>query len=287
MSENPKSFPDYQEAMRVRHAELLEWYMERPAGSVGLRLEHELRFLEQEMLENPPAGCATGLLMSSQQAPIPGLTLKALTLEEIDMKVLTDSEIRDIVSDPYRTPPDAYVMGINNQGSVGSCAAEAACGAYRCRRNEDGQDDVELNPYAAYSTTSGGSDRGSTLDANLAFLQQYGAPAMSVWPRSKGWRATPSDDAMQDALNHRIAEDGVVKVRNRLEFCTMVLAANCPVQFGIPGHSIFSSDLIDEKRAKYVNSWGNWGQNGRGTVSFDDVYWGYGAYAVIAIRGKD
>jgi hypothetical protein len=91
---------------------------------------------------------------------------------------------------------------------------------------------------------------------------------------------------MEDAQNYRIAMDGVVKVQSRREFITMVLSP-FPIQFGYTGHSIFAVDILDLNRLRYMNSWGGWGDNGRGTLSFDRVYWPYGCYAVIAVRGKD
>jgi hypothetical protein len=260
---------------------------DRVGNSVAQNASAVLDAIECAMLDNPPAHCRRGLILPNEMdRPRNVPKLKALTLEQMDIKVLSDSDAMDIIASRHRTPPDEYALNIHNQGSVGSCAGEAASGATACRKNQDGLTTPALNGYFPYHWSSDGVDRGSTLHDNLAVLQQYGCASEKVWPRSKGWRATPSEAAMEDALNNRLPDDGVVKVNNRQEFWTMVLAG-FPIQFGYTGHSIFSSDIIDLIRLKYVNSWGAWGVNGRGTLSADRIYWGYGAYAIIATKGTN
>lgn len=171
--------------------------------------------------------------------------------------------------------------------SGNSCGAESAVGGLMCRRNQDGHEHVTLNPYGVYAYTSGGVDRGSTLHDNLAVLQAIGCPSEKVWPRSKGWRAKPNTDALADAAKYRVAKDGVIRIKNRRELQTMVLAGY-PIYFGYTGHAIFGVDLLDLTRFVYQNSWGaSWGNGGRGTLTYDRIYWGYGVYAIIALRGKD
>lgn len=278
-----------QAQMRARHAELLARYIDKRPQDRGQMpgIEYQLDQIECAMLDNPPAGCSKGLILPEGERAKGVPPLASLTLEELDIKVLTDDEILDIINDPNRTPPDKYVLSIHDQGQVGSCAGEAASGSAECRHNQDGSGAPKLNGYFPYHWSSGGADRGSTLDENLAILQEYGCASEAVWPRSKGFRATPSDAAMEDALNHRIAKDGVAKLKDRREFITMSLAG-FPIQFGYTGHSIFCSNIIDLMRLEYANSWSaKFGNNGRGTLSFDRVYWGYGVYAVIAPRGKN
>ena len=279
--------------MLARYNELLARYQDvrpqdRVCGPGRDPLVEELDAIECQMLDNPPAGCRKGLVLPGEMEKPKGVPMLAsLTLEDMDIKVLSESEAMDIISDPDRTPPDHYVRKIINQGQVGLCASAAAVGARACRFNQDGEDSPELNPSAVYNTTSGGSDRGSTLHDNLAYMQEFGCPSVEAWPHSKSWRTKPSNEAMQDALNNRIAKDGVVKVRNRMEFITMALAGY-PIQFGYPGHSIFGDDILDLTRLDYTNSWDiTWGNEGHGTLSFDRIYWPYGAYAVIAARGKN
>lgn len=276
-----------------RYTEVMKRYMdERPQDRVRGHgndpLLAELDYFECAMLDTPPMGQRKGLVLPGEMETPKGVPMLAsLTLEDADIKVLTDSEIVDIISDSNRTPPDYYVRDVHNQKNVGSCAAEGSSGSMACRRNQDGSDTPTLNPYAMYHTTSGGSDRGSTLHDNLAFLQEFGCPSEKIWPRSKGWRTKPSAEAMEDALSYRLSLDGVVKVNNRREFWTMILAG-FPVYFGYTGHAIFASNVLDLDRFTYVNSWDeSWGDNGRGTLSSSRIYWGYGAYAVIAARGKD
>ena len=279
--------------MLARYNELLARYQDvRPQDRVrgpGLDpLVEELDAIECQMLDNPPQGCRKGLVLPGEMEKPKGVPMLAsLTLEDMDIKVLSESDAMDIIASRDRTPPDHYVRTIANQGTKGSCAGDASAGATACRHNQDGEDVPQLNGYFSYHWTSGGSDRGSTLHDNLAICQLHGQASEAVWSRSRGFLATPSEAAMEDALNYRIAKDGVVKINNRMEFITVVLSSVGPVQFGYTGHSIFCSNIVDLTRLTYVNSWGDWGNNGRGTLSFDRVYWSYGCYAVIAARGKN
>jgi len=275
--------------LQARYRELIQTYQDVRVQDrvMGDDLSRELDLVECTMLDNPPAGCRKGLVLPGEMDTPQGVPpLLSLTIEEAGIEVLSDEEILALIADRDRTPPARYVRGVFNQGKVGSCGAESAVGALRTRRNQDGGDCPMLNPYAVYNTTSGGIDRGSTLRDNLAFLQEFGCPSEAVWPRSHGWRKKPSNAAMDDALNYRIAKDGIVRVRNRREFQTMVLAGH-PLYHGYTGHAIFGVDLLDLVRFEYQNSWGaSWGNNGRGTLAYERIYWPYGCYAIVAVRGR-
>ena len=147
-------------------------------------------------------------------------------------------------------------------------------------RVKSGQPHVTLNPYMIYQTTSGGRDAGSTLSATVSFLRNNGCASAAVWPRSNGWRTTPSQAARQDALKYRQLK--VVRVRNWAEFGTMLLHAY-PVYFGYSGHAIFASRLIAPNRLRYKNSWGAWGDNGYGTLSNSSIMQSYGMYVFVSV----
>jgi hypothetical protein len=280
---------EYQTLMS-RYTELMKWYTEPLPQDRGgdSDVARELDEIECALLDNPPAGCRRGLVLPDEmEYPKELPPLNSLTLEQASIKVMTDDEMLATIARRDRTSPDKYVADVLSQQSVGSCAAEASCGAVMCRRNQDGIKTPKLNAYAMYNTTSGGSDRGSTLHANLAFIQTHGCPSEAVWPRSQGWRTRPSAAAMEDALKYRAAKDGVIEIKNKRELWTMVLSGY-PIQFGYTGHSIFCADVLDLNRLIYVNSWApTWGNNGRGTLEASRVFWGYKVYAVVATRGTN
>jgi hypothetical protein len=170
---------------------------------------------------------------------------------------------------------EPYVKFTLNQGSVGSCAPESGVGVLMVKRFMSGQKHVELNPYFVYHTTSGGSDRGSTLSGTVQFLADNGCASAAVWSRSNGWRTRPSAAAYADAKRYR--HHGYERVQNWEQFGTLLLNSE-PVYFGYSGHAIFATRLISPTRFRYKNSWGNWGENGYGTLASSSIMWGYGAY---------
>ena len=88
-----------------------------------------------------------------------------------------------------------HVKSVLDQDGVGSCAAEATTQAVMIARASAGLPHVPLNPWSIYCITSGGVDRGSAIDDNLAVARERGIASMARWPRSKGWRATPTGAA--------------------------------------------------------------------------------------------
>jgi hypothetical protein len=99
-----------------------------------------------------------------------------------------------------------HITHVLDQDGVGSCATEATAGSVMLSRSVAGMESVLLNPWSIYATTSGGRDGGSAIDDNLAFAREYGICPESIWPRSKGWRAKPSAEAMEEAKKFKIVE---------------------------------------------------------------------------------
>ena len=261
--------------------ECLARYLERP-GSAAPSLEQELTYLEAQLLANPPPGCGTGLIQECREPPP-----RSLSVEQAGIKVVPIDQWPERIAElnAAKAWPNSHVWTVFNQGNIGSCASEAICGAMQALRSQEGQQKVTFNPYGLYGRVNGGRDAGSTLQDNLSFVQRYGCFPESIWPRSKGWQAQPSAEAYEAAKAYRLQE--VVQVRSREEFGSALLAG-LPVYFGYPGHAIFAVELIDQNRFWYVNSWGtNWGQQGRGTLSFSQVAWYYGAYAILTPRWGD
>ena len=174
------------------------------------------------------------------------------------------------------TPRRDSIGWIFDQDGVGSCAAESATGNLSLCEAKQGREVKKLSPWYVYHTTSGGRDGGSNIGSNLKFLRDNGVCEMSLWPRSKGWRATPSKEANENAKLHRLAE---------YFECTSTTAVGTAlikdfgVCFGWQGHACYLIDLIDERTARYVNSWGDWGDKGCGSIRLDAINFGYGCYA--------
>lgn len=170
-----------------------------------------------------------------------------------------------------------------DQDGVGSCASEAMTAAIMASRELQGQPQVALNPWFAYHFVSGGVDRGSSIDENLRFARETGVASMDVWPRSMGWRSRPSDDAMDDAQRYRIDEAYDVTTVDELVSCIL---KGFPVVFGYRpgggGHAVLAMDVVSMSAFKFLNSWGDWGEDGFGTLRFDQIDWRFGAWAVRA-----
>ena len=176
------------------------------------------------------------------------------------------------------------IWSVFNQGSVGSCASESACGSLKILRAQSNLPQVEFNPYGIYGRVNGGSDRGSGLAENLTFIRDKGAFPESVWPRSKGWKARPTQEAYDAAYNYRI--DEFYEVSNWAEFATALLRG-WVIYWGYSGHAIVGVDLLNDTQFMYLNSWDTWGkgtkystmQHGFGVANRSSIKWGYGVYA--------
>jgi len=297
---NDPQYDAEQATMHARYHKLLAQYMEKPFATrhTDEDVEASLTLVEEAMLAHPPlCECETedgrkvwlprkpGIL---EESPLPAgkrLPLEVQSLAESGIKVIPEAEWSDVISDPNRTPPRKYVKTIFDQDGYGSCASESVTGSMEARRIQDGQEHVVHNPLFVYHTVSGGRDQGSSLPDNIAFILKYGCASEAVWPRSKGFKATPSDAAYEDALHYRMAADGVVEVKNKLELGTMVLLGY-PVYFGYSGHAIWMADILSTTKGIYCNSWGNWGDEGFGSISFSSVYYQYRLFAMIAAIDK-
>jgi len=222
-----------------------------------------------------PDGFATGCLPRAAKpgywAPLFGERVKVIDPDEWP-KLIGETELL------------SFVRKIKNQGSVGSCATESTSQAVEIVRNWEGQEWVELNPWFIYHTTSGGFDQGSSIDTNLRFVRDNGIAPESVWPRSKGWQATPSADAREAAKLYRIEE--FYDITTTAEIGTALLLG-FPVVFGWSGHSCVMTQLVNQTTAEYANSWGNWGDQGFGQLRLSSVNFNYGAFAVRTVSLKD
>lgn len=176
-----------------------------------------------------------------------------------------------------------FVKTVLDQDGIGSCATEMTAQTIMIGRALAGLPHVVLNPWFIYHHTSGGVDRGSSIDENLEFAKTYGCAPESVWPRSKGWRAKPSKEAYEAALQFRIEE--YWDVANLDEFVSCLLTGH-PVGWGAEGHAITAvAHLHGQNAPQVVNSWGaSWKDGGFGVwTPYSRIYWGYGAWAVRVV----
>jgi hypothetical protein len=192
----------------------------------------------------------------------------------------TWDEIRMRISPVLSSRP--FVQKILDQDGVGSCATEVVAQAIRTTLRRMGQETVELNPWSIYAHTSGGVDRGSSLDANLDWASTFGCLPTLVWPRSKGWRVKPPQALFdQFGVHFRITE--AYDIGSMLETAT-ALTERCTVAFGWQGHACLLTELLDEWTAEYANSWHkSWGDEGFGTIKLRSINYGYGAWAVRSV----
>jgi hypothetical protein len=165
---------------------------------------------------------------------------------------------------------------IYDQNSTGSCAAESANGGLNAIASRMGQPLVLFNPLFVYHTTSGGRDNGSVIGDNVNFLLENGACPEEIWPRHKGFRAKPSSEAYEIAEFFKLLE--AFYVETVAEFVSALLK-DYVIHFGYSGHAVLADRYLGKGRIEYKNSWGNWGDEGFGTLSTRNIYFPYGAYA--------
>jgi hypothetical protein len=187
----------------------------------------------------------------------------------------------DLIASPDKPECSSAAWNVYDQDGVGSCASEAANKANETIRKLAGREDVQFNPWFTYYTVSGGRDGGSSLDDNVSQLMTVGSCPESVWPRDNGWKARPSEEAYEAAANYRVLEIFDIET-SKSQFSLQVgsaLLLGFPVYFGYPGHAIMGTELIDVNTVRYLNSWGDWGDEGFGTIALSDLTASYGAFA--------
>ena len=173
-----------------------------------------------------------------------------------------------------------FIPEVLDQDGAGSCATESTAMAVMSNRVTRGLPHVLLNPWFIYYHTGGKSDfgngrgGGSSIDTNLKFAMDNGIAPMSKWPRSRGWRTKPSQEAYDAALEFRIKE--VYDIENYIE-AGSALVKGFGIVYGARGHSVFKIALNMD-----VNSWGsNWKDGGFGEwASLRNIDFRYGAFAV-------
>ena len=183
----------------------------------------------------------------------------------------------DELADQISTRP--MVKTVLDQGNVGSCATESTTQGVMMGRAFAGLPHVLLNPWFIYHTTSHGRDQGSSIDENLAFVRDKGIAPMSIWPRSKGWEAEPSEEAKEAAKAFKIVEFFDVANIDEMVSC---LLTGWPVVYGAKGHSVIKVQHLNDREGLDCNSWGeDWSDSGFGVwARYNQIDFGYGMFAV-------
>ena len=208
---------------------------------------------------------AKGLLHGERQTDDP-LSVRPMADDEILQPDQWAKWLADQEEPPSVKPFCPFVF---NQAQNLSCASESVNAALCQVEVFSGQEPTFFNPLGTYHYVNGGRDSGSTLEDNIASLQTRGAFPEAVWPRSKGWRATPSAEALAEAKKHRLLE--LVSVKSKAEMGSRLIQRK-GVYFWYDSHAVYATTLLSLSMFEYLNSWDkSWGNAGYGTMAFSSV----------------
>jgi hypothetical protein len=138
-----------------------------------------------------------------------------------------------------------------------SCAAESTAQAFQLCRKSRGGGFIEMNPLSLYHYTSGGDDRGSSIDDNLRYARDLGICPESVRSRSEGWKSRLSDAEKEAARANRIVE--FLDVESKNEFAESLMLG-FPTVFGWEAHAVVAVKLLRRyKSQQFFKAAGSWG----------------------------
>jgi len=144
-------------------------------------------------------GNYTGLLVPKQRP----MTFAAYRQTQ---QVLSKDQIRQIISNPDRTPARVRFPSeqfIRSQGRRGSCNGYAGAWALARARVAAGLPFVPLSGEYLYSLINGGRDSGSMLDDGMVALQEKGVARESLVKHESYLYREMTDQARKDAVNHK------------------------------------------------------------------------------------
>jgi hypothetical protein len=197
---------------------------------------------------------------------------------QLGINIIPQGEWPGLIDELGDLTLEANSNWVYDQDGVGSCASEGACGILDVTRERHGLEAIRFNPWGTYqeNDVSGGVDRGSTLGDNMRRIRETGAHPADLHPRSRGWRARPSEESYAAAKNYRV--DEYYEVRTWTEAGSCVLQG-WPVYTAYPGHAWMMLAVLDTRRLRWRNSWGtDWGDGGYGDLNASELQLNYGAY---------
>lgn len=188
-----------------------------------------------------------------------------------------------------------------NQGSLGSCTANALAGALGCLAIKDGKPFVPASRLFVYYNervieNDVGQDNGAQLRDGIKTLAKQGVCSEKSWPyQVKKFTTRPTAACYQEALDRQITSYQRLSSLDDMRSC---LAAGFPFVFGftvydgfesaavartgvlnlpqaseqvIGGHAVCAVGYDDGSQRFIVrNSWGSgWGQHGYFTMPYD------------------
>ena len=146
---------------------------------------------------------------------------------------------------PQRIDLRSYMTGVENQGGLNSCAANAVAGAYEylVKRHKGIDYDVSrLFIYYNGRSIGGGEvqDQGSYIADVVGSLKEYGACSESTYPYQNNLvNEEPTEDAYEEAASFLV--ESVELVDNKLQAWKSVLAEGHPIIFGLLLYNSFDS----------------------------------------------
>lgn len=226
-------------------------------------------------------------------------------LQHSEQPILSAEEIQAL---PAKFDFSVQMPSIHNQGSLGSCTAQAVTISmeYQLKQQNNAQVLSPLFLYYNERKLMGTikEDSGASLSDGIKAISTWGVCRESMWTYSddkKKFMVKPSKEAYEDAKNY-MGLDGIRTsyVSYSLDDIKSRLSKGIPVVFGIyiypsfesekteqtgkvpmpgskerplGGHALMFTGYDDEtKEFKFANSWGKrWGDNGYGYLKYDYV----------------
>lgn len=207
----------------------------------------------------------------------------------------------------YDLRSTGFVPPILDQGSLGSCGPNQISNALRfCLKKLKAPADFQPSRLFIYyfARLTDGSplneDTGISIRGGLKAVQKYGACSENNWGYNiPKFKEKPSDVAIQAAQNH-MQGFKYISVPQNLMNIKQALFGGFPILCGIQLYSSFESDRVkstgiaplpnpqkeallgghcvaivgyDDTRRIFIlaNSWGNWGNKGFFTLSYDYI----------------
>ncbi len=181
----------------------------------------------------------------------------------------------------------------HDQNGEPSCTSNATCSALEYAMQITLGTCVPLSPISLYRRV-GSRNSGSSVDDNLDEATRVGIlPLDCAINRERGisglhphngYGVSPPSNWQTIAGEFRAQE--VFDIRSSQEFFTS-LCRGWPVVYGRQGHCIICVRPMrsgGNRKGKYLNSWGNWGDNGFGYDTANQISMGAGwAFAVRSV----
>jgi C1A family cysteine protease len=206
-------------------------------------------------------------------------------------------------------PPSASIQSFcpppYDQGALGSCTANAFCGAHKILQNIHGVKPLfepsRLYFYYRERLVEGtlSYDAGADVVSGEQIAQSTGVCSESLWPYLiDQYRSVPPAACDADALHHKISGFADIALDgNQVQNIKAAIAAQSPVLLAIAVYQSFESDTVAStgvvplpnvaveqllgghevvavayddasQTFTFLNSWGNWGLAGFGTLPY-------------------